>query len=183
MKQHDHVLLACLVILLGFSPSISGQQEPQYMYEFHYIQSTGTLIALEKQTPITRAKSNMMGYGKSRVVLEIKGKTSPVRLIAGDKMEFVVKGLNYGQNPKDTIALVRLDIKKDTRELVVGKTGVLGIGGGPINNYESGVPYTPVAYGTMSLKIVPDVTLTPGEYAIQSTHSFHVFCFGIDKKD
>jgi len=168
--------------LIAEAQTVGKTQEPEYDFVYHYLdQASGSLVALERQTPSVSFKTKFMGYGGGKSTYEVRGGRSTVRFKAGDKIELVVRGIPATVDPATVITLVRFDAKKDKRELVIAKVGAMGLGSKTMNPDAGGLPINTVRYGSYSLKISPADSLAPGEYGIISTNQF--FCFGIDPAD
>jgi hypothetical protein len=94
-----------------------------------------------------------------------------------------MKGFSTQMDPTDYFAIAQLEVNKNKRELILVKSGVMGMGTKANDAFKDGVPYNTVAYGRQSIKFTPTQELKPGEYAVQTRlSSQHVFCFGIDPK-
>src|SRR6266566_1885322 len=110
------VLLAIVIMFSGVAHSQS-LQEPQYNYEFQYIDGSNNLALLEK------AKFEMSG-----TKVDIEPKASPVRFPLASVPAFVVKGFPPSMNPSDVIALVKLKTTRKTRQAQYKVSGI-GFGG------------------------------------------------------
>jgi hypothetical protein len=181
------ILALSLCALLTFCSIAEAQtagkaQEPEYDFVYHYLDpASGSLMALERQTPNANFKLRFMGYGGGRTAYEVRGGRSTVRFKAGEKIELVVRGIPATVDPATVITLVRFEAKKDKRELVTIKVGAMGMGSKTMSPESGGLPINTVKYGSYSLKISPADPLAPGEYGIISANQF--FCFGIDPAD
>ena len=167
-------------VVITFSGVGSGQsvQEPQYNYEFHYIDGSNNLVPLEK------AKFEMSG-----TKVDIEPKASPVRFSPASVPTFVVKGFPPSMNPSDVIALVKLKTTRKTRQaeykvsgLGFGGFGLLSGKGVKVKKPEDdGIPLKFEPYGAESVKVVPGQPLLPGEYMFKTNFQPQfVFCFGVD---
>ncbi|HQU84321.1 MAG TPA: hypothetical protein PKY59_14385 [Pyrinomonadaceae bacterium] len=179
------ILVACiLAVVFLFSATAQAQQktkveEPQYIFVFHYLDSAGKLLPLEKQTPKITSKISMLGYGGASSGYEFTGGTSSVRFKSGDPIEIIVRGMSADIDPSDMIAIVALKSKKDKRSITLTKIGTMGMSTKTKDAFEQSFSFTTSKYGDGSLKIKPD-KLAPGEYAVVSKISQYYFLFGID---
>lgn len=179
-------ILVSLFLAIGFLFSIAAQaqqkskiEEPQYIFVFHYLDSVGKLLPLEKQTPKGKTKVSMMGYGGASSGYEFTGGISSVRFKAGEPIEFIVRGLSADVDPTDMIAIVPLKSKKDKRSITLVKVGSMGMSAKTKDAFEQSFSFTANRYGENSLKITPE-KLVPGEYAVVSRISQYYFLFGVD---
>ncbi len=89
-------------------------------------------------------------------------------------------------NPSD-FSLVKLDQKKDTREVIVGRAGITGVSSGVSSKDD--VPFDAESVRPGVYKVVPKDDLKPGEYAFFFATSAQtmgltggkLFTFGIDR--
>ena len=160
------------------APSV---QEPSYNNEFHYLDpSTGNLTILEKVSLEMNAKVRAMGFGGAKQTLQAAGAASGVRFKADAPLAFVVRGVPPNMNPEDWISLLRFEIKKDHREILMASAGFGGMGGKSRGGDEGKLPFSVTKYGKDSLKIAPTRPLEQGEYVLTTNIFGRGFCFGID---
>jgi len=154
------------VALLWMSLGLAGQDVPV----------AEGLLALERQVgqEITRPKAH--GFGGSETAIWVPGARSRVRLHSGKPGQFVF-AVEPGTNPYTYVQFFRLDVRKDTREVLQTETA----GGRRMQVLNrSQVPFRVVKHGVLSFKVVLQGPLTPGEYALSTPTSEVAYCFGVD---
>jgi hypothetical protein len=175
MKRRIYVLivLSAVVVANGRAQSDKQVNEPEYLSVFYSLDSSGQLVALERQIPTMKTFKTKRSFTMAYV---IPGDKSPVRLKAGGKMEFIVR-----TDPSATIQFYRFQSDKDSRQLAMpqttpalGKDSKWGMGS---------VEFNFANYGTSSLRIAPVQQLPPGEYCLSTTNTDQGYCFGIDVSD
>lgn len=173
-------ILALTCLLLTTSLAVLAQQEPQYVNQFFFLDSSsGKLMPLERQNANMKAKSKAFGIGGSSSFYEIKGDKSKVRLKAGKPMEFVVRGIPRQIDPSQMIQMVQFNVKKGKRRWQFGGSGAFGTNAGTTFD-EGAIMFNAAPYGKESLKISPAEPLEPGEYGISAAMGQQYFCFGVD---
>jgi hypothetical protein len=169
------------VALLWMSLGLPGQNvpvaEPHTMGVFYYLDSdTEGLLALERQVGQVIARSKAHGFGGSETAISVPGAHSPVRLHAGKPGVFVF-AVDPGTNPYTYVQFFRLDLRKDTREVLQTET----TGGRKMDVLNrSLLPFRVMKHGVLSFKVVLQGPLTPGEYALSTPTSDVGYCFGVD---
>jgi hypothetical protein len=173
-------ILAFTCFLITMSLAVLAQQEPQYVNQFFFLDSsTGKLMPLERENANMKAKAKAFGIGGSSSFYEIKGGKSNVRFKAGKPMEFIVRGIPRQVDPSQMIQMVQFDIKKGKRRWQFGGSGAFGTNAG--TTFEEGaIMFNATPYGKESLKLSPGEPLKPGEYGISATMGQQYFCFGVD---
>jgi hypothetical protein len=169
------------VALLWMTLGLAGQDvpvaEPHTMGVFYYLDSdTEGLLALERQVgqPITRSRAR--GFGGTETAIWVQGAHSQVRLHIGKPGQFVF-AVDPGTNPYSYVQFFRLDVRKDTREVLDSETS----GGRRISVLNrSQVPFRVMRHGALSFKVVLQGPLTPGEYALSTPTSQVAYTFGVD---
>jgi hypothetical protein len=174
--------IACTAVaLLWMSLALAGQDfpvaEPHTMGVFYYLDSdTEGLLALERQVgqPVTRSKAR--GFGGMETAIWVQGAHSQVRLHAGKPGQFVF-AVDPGTNPLTYVQFFRLEIRKDTREVLQSESS----GGRRMDVLNrSQVPFRLMKHGVLSFKVVLQGPLTPGEYALSTPTSNVAYTFGVD---
>ena len=163
--------LFALPFALLFIAVVSAQQEkpfePEYFSVFYYLPVSGSPVELERQVPRATLKGG-------KLLLSIPGEKSPVRMIAGSPIQFVVRVTEAFDKAVTTLQLLRFDIQNGTREFSTrrptNKSGNIG----------NGLMLRADPYGSSSLKVTPALPLSPGEYCVSRTTIQQGFCFGID---
>jgi len=179
-------LASTTCLLLIFCHAALGQevkkvQEPEYLGVFFLLDSsTGNLVPLERQTPVSKTKA--AGLDGWQRTLEIKGEKSPVRYKEGHTIEFVVLVSSQQIDPQGIIQFFSLESKNGKRQLVTVKTNSMGTSVKSVTT-ERAVPFNAAKYGTSSFKITPAQNLPPGEYTLSAPGVNDGFCFGIDRAD
>ncbi len=163
--------LFALPFALLFTAVVSAQQEkpfePEYFSVFYYLPASGSPIELERQVPRETLKGG-------NLLLSIPEEKSPVRMIAGSPIRFVVRVTEPFDKAVTTLQLLRFDVQNGTREFSTKR---------PTNksrNIGNGLKLSAEPYGSSSLKVTPAQPLSPGEYCISRTTIEQGFCFGID---
>jgi hypothetical protein len=169
------------VALLWMSLGLAGQDvpvaEPHTMGVFYYLDpDTEGLLSLERQMGQVIARPKARGFGGMETAIWIQGAHSQVRLHAGKPGEFVF-AVDPGTNPYTYVQFFRLDIRKDTREILQSEASG-GRRNGVLNR--SLLPCRVVRHGVLSFKVVLQGPLTPGEYALSTPTSQVAFSFGVD---
>lgn len=153
--------------------------EPEFNDVFYRLDA-GKLLPLERlDTGTTHVSVGFSMKGS----IELNGGKSPVRLRAGDRLDFIVRsGLSTAQDPSSVYHLRALSIKKNKREMLIlavkgtmfhGATGKTGAALGEL-------PLEFSRYGSASIK-ASTTPLLPGEYAVGTGMPGQaVFCFGVD---
>jgi hypothetical protein len=144
--------------------------EPEIIGLVHVLDSeTSSIVPLERQTGKGRV-------GLRRAAAEITGQSSPVRIRALAKQEFVVN-VPAGTDPS-RFSIYVMDGKKGKRQTTTAKVGLFSdvVGGGTLQVNAS-------KYGQSSYKLTPAQVLPPGEYCFSPPgESYDLFCFGINSK-
>ncbi len=172
--MHKMLSAALLVFSLGIC---AGQQatgnplEPQVFGTVYLIDnSTQTLKAL----PGERWKDELRGnhaLAASKVFnyIRISGASSPFRIKAGEKVEFVFK-----MGDPENVALYRLEQKKKERLADYAVTDSQST-----REQIPGLVVEFTRFGHSAYKLVPSAPLAPGEYMIYDGDQ--VFTFGVDQ--
>lgn len=181
MHRKILTLFSFLLLLtqVAFSQAAQKPQEPEYIGVFAFLDATGNLRELERQTPVEKIKIKGMGFGGGEGYLQIKGEQSPIRFKADQKLEFVVRASSQQTDPVSIIQFFRLETKKGNRQLLLSKVKPFAVGAKETAS-QSAVSFNVAKYGEFSFKVVPAYALTPGEYCFSGQGSKDGFCFGID---
>ena len=156
---------------LAAGPISDKVEEPEYADSAFLLDSNGSLKPLERQTPNQHTTSR-------EISLVVNGAKSPMRVLADQKPEFVIRLGTGDVDPSTLIEFFSLTTNKDNRELKVVKIGITGRRTKGAN--EKSVLFSIVKYGKYSFKITPNGSLAPGEYVISTTTSKQGYCFGVD---
>lgn len=175
--------------------------EPDDPDAYYYLRESPAGASLEELERIRLDRRNMkvkslplivVSSPTGRQVSEIDANRSPVRFRSGQSV-FITNRANRVEVDGDyrrNIRLIRLDPKRNKRELVWSKSS-LNVDADLAANMERerGIRLSATAVGQRSIKIMPEVPLPPGEYAflggddrVGYVGEFFVYCFGIDKK-
>lgn len=116
--------LLLLAVFIAFNTMLLQAQteanypEPEFMMQPYYFnKSTNQLVALEKAGARIKTKA-VMGFGSSGVVYAIEGKNSSVAIVAVEKPEFVITGMqsNMGMTSSQLMPLYKFNNSKKQRE-------------------------------------------------------------------
>lgn len=175
---------ACLLLIFchaAFGQEVKKVQEPEYLGVFFLLDSsTGNLVPLERQTPVSKTKA--AGLDGMKSTIEIKGEKSPIRFKEGQKLEFVVLVSSQQTDPQGILQFFSLESKNGKRQLLIAKRSSMGTTVKTTAN-ERAVPFNATKYGTSSFKITSAQNLPPGEYTLGAPGNNDGFCFGIDPAD
>ena len=141
--------------------------------------ATAADTALERVTPIEWVHLRSIGGGAGSSYLEFEGAKSPVRFKAGQAIEFEVHETSTGADVVGLLRLYHLDLKPDSRQLVLTQTGADGPGGWETNPVVL-APLTDHDLGGHLVRLVPNAGLAPGEYCLAGPGTHDGFCFGVD---
>ncbi len=172
------LLLASLVLSGQVS---SGQDvpvaEPHTTGVFYYLdQDTEGLIALQPQVAKEVTRSKAGGFGARETAISVPGARSTVRLPYGKPGVFVF-AVEPGTNPYTYVQFFRLDVRKDTREVLSTES----VGGRRMNVLNRSQERFRIAkHGALSFKVVLQTPLWPGEYTLSTPTSNVGYCFGVD---
>jgi hypothetical protein len=139
--------------------------EPQYSSVFYYLRSSVEAVELERQTP------NLTPKGIKSLIL-IPGEKSPVRISAGDDMQFVVRVEEDFDKASATLQLFRFDAQHGMRKMLAKNDD--------LRKNKTTLKLNAERYGSSSLKVVPSQKLAPGEYCLSRSTIAQGFCFGVD---
>lgn len=177
------VICSVFFISLAVAAQEMKLQEPEYLNVFYYLQpESKSLITLERRYPDLAFQTRMLGFGGAKSVYRIEGMKSPIRFKQGSAIGFVVRGVASGVDPNEVVKLIRLDVKKRARELLVWRVGAMATGATTVNPSDRAIEIRGVKYGEYSLMIEPVDELKAGEYALTTDGLGRVYCFGIDEK-
>lgn len=157
-------ILALLFITAGLAQE-EKPFEPEYSSVFYYLGASGQSVELERQTidPIFR---------RDKFLYVIPGEKSPVRLSAGDSVQFIVRVTEDFEKAAATIQFLRFEARDGKRQLLIKKSDII--------SNKTSLKLETEKYGRSSLKIVPSNKLAPGEYCISRTTIRQGYCFGVD---
>lgn len=171
-------LAAWLLFLGHLDGQIAKAPEPElFNVIYQFDQSTNALVALERVTAEVATRVRALGFGGARATAEIKGTRAPLRLRAGEPMEFVVQ-LPSGVDPSK-FQLFRFEIRDRKRVVLLAKAGAFT---GSSSSIPGLVQINAGRHGTASYKLAPAGELGAGEYGFSASDSNDVFCFGVDAK-
>lgn len=143
--------------------------EPESIGVFYFLDSVNdSLLPLERQVAVGKSR----GLIKTKVVVQLKGEKSAVRLKINQKAEFVVN-LPNGVDP-NKYHLYLFDVTKGKRELVLAQSTMTGAK----SNFVQ-VPCNITKFGA-AYKFTPSQSLSAGEYGFFPNDSNDSFSFGID---
>ncbi|MBQ0156765.1 MAG: hypothetical protein KBT22_09360 [Bacteroidales bacterium] len=177
----------CLCVM-GIMNSVAADitvAEPEFAGDIYIVSADGTeLEDLEVQTikQKTQASAGMWlsgGMGGSvRMRYEVEKTASPKRLSNGNEIYFLFKSTDNSINPKNCLAVFKLDVAKKRRYAEMAKTSTFG---GTESSAGNSLPFTAKKYGESSY-LIKVTGLEPGEYGINSSMDASKFyMFGIDR--
>ncbi len=165
MKFGLVALASTLLFVTGGLAQEEKVFQPPYVSVFYFLRASGEGLDLERKTPNVRSKGD-------RFLFVIPGEKSPVRLSAGEKMQFVVRVAEDFDRAKATMQLFRFDGGNGTRQVLLKIRDV--------RSNKAGVPLIAEKYGDSSLKVAPSEPLAPGEYCLSRSTISQGYCFGVD---
>ena len=136
----------------------------------------GVTKPLERQRITVTTQIKAFGLGGVRAGYEFPQGRSPVRLRAGQPVEFVIRVSSQDTDPHSFFRFSRLTSKKYRRLLT---TTTMSYGGSVSTGNFYDVPFDARRQGTQFFRITPSSPLTPGEYMVTS-NSTDAFLFGVD---
>lgn len=139
--------------------------QPPYVSVFYYLRASGEGMELERETP------NLIRNG-NKLLFVLPGDKSPVRLTAGERMQFIVRVAEDFNKATATMQLFRFDGGNGTRQALLKIRDV--------RSNKVGVPLIAEKYGDSSLKVAPSQPLAPGEYCLSRSTISQGYCFGVD---
>ncbi|MBK9529227.1 MAG: hypothetical protein IPO41_13150 [Acidobacteria bacterium] len=174
------LLFALIVTFTMVRRNTAAQKavEPEYLSVFFFLEDSGILKPLERQTPESKIKVKGLGFGGGEGYLQIVGEQSPVRFKSNTKFEFVVLVASQQTDPMSFIQLFSFEKTKGIRRLMMAKVGSMGMSSKNVTN-QNAVSFNAAKYGTSSFKISPASELKPGEYCLITANSMTAFCFGV----
>lgn len=160
---------AALALVLSFSTVAFAQKEKafesQYASVFYYLRASGEAVELERQI------ANMVPKG-AKTLYVIPGEKSPVRLSAGEEMQFVVRVTEDFDKATSTLQLFRFEMQHGVRQMLLKNED--------IRSNRATLSLRAERYGSSSLKVAPFQKLAPGEYCLSRSTISQGFCFGVD---
>lgn len=179
----------CLAIFLS-AVSIFAQkpvQEPEFAGDVLYVKDDNTVELLDKRNIQYQTKGDagwyLVGIGKERTKLKVKGAYANTRIAQSDQIIFIIKGYDNNIDPAAVIEIFRFDTKSNSRKAEI--SSVSSFGAIKENNL-SYVPFEATKCGDSSY-IVTLNQIRAGEYGVivslpqsLSTGKILVSCFGID---
>jgi hypothetical protein len=178
VKKIALLMLVALPVLTLIGQEVKKVQEPEYIGIVFSLDSTGTLIPLERQQANYQTKEKGLGYGGVQTSSFFKGSKSSVRFKAGQDIQFVVRPSSTAIEPDTIVKLHVLKVTKNQRLIVLAKTDAMGYGSKSTAG-QSLLALNFARYGAVSLKFSPATPLNPGEYVITAGGQTG-FLFGID---
>jgi hypothetical protein len=178
-----------LILFFFFAVIVWGQDgkmpsEPGSPSVLYFLDSSAQLVPLESQVVRVKHKFHALGFTGVTAVYQVAGEKSPMRLKAGQKVEFVIR-LEGKVDPLESVQLYRFEGIEGSRVVPIEDIDVLSRVT-KISLASATVDFNAVKYGASSFKLIPIQRLAPGEYCLavrlatkQENHSSG-FCFGID---
>lgn len=173
------VLVVCSCTLL-FGQKVTVP-EPEFINSAIVVKDEAG-VKLEKQIPHEKARRTVGGYALgvsgSKVLKQVKGTASTVRLKSGTQAIFIVRTSSNMYDPADEVAIIKLNVTSANRTYEMASTDIIGQAKQGDIVY---VPFDGKKYGESSYMLVVSTPLQPGEYAIALRNASDVLnCFGVD---
>ena len=178
MKNHYICLLIGAFLALSSSIAIGQDRnasKPQYIGVMYYLDTSGSLLALDRESPRPKTGLKAFGFGGARAAVLIDGERASLRVPVNQTASFVV-GLPIGLDPRK-FGLYSLAVKSGKRQLVIPTGNVFRT---QLERLD--IQLNISRYGENSYRLAPGSELPPGEYVFMSEDSAEAFCFGIDAK-
>jgi hypothetical protein len=167
MKRIVLIITLFTFALQAFSQqNFENLEEPEYIGEALYVKNDGTAIPLEKQSVQIKSKASasmyIVGIGKVKSKMVIKGPTSPVVVPSNEPVNFIVKSFDNKSDPLSIVSVVKFETSKKERKTEVASVGTFS--GGSTNNQQF-VTYQAKKFKDSSYKLnIPQMEV--GEYGI-----------------
>ncbi len=167
MKRIVLIISLLTFAFQGFSQQNFDQiDEPEYIGEALYVKNDGTSLPLEKQSVKIKSKANasmyIIGIGKVKSKMVIKGATSPVIIPSNEPVAFIVKSFDNKSDPLSIVSVVKFETTKKERKFQIAEVGTFS--GGSTGN-EDFVAYQAKKFKDSSYKLSIN-NMEPGEYGI-----------------
>lgn len=143
--------------------------EPDFVFQANYVNPNGTSMELESQVP--KAKHAEYSY---TFKFQVKGATSPTRIINDDQPSFIVKMNDNSKDIEGVIHIYRMETVGSSRKGAYKSRN-------PADD-KSYIPFSFSKYGEQSYKLKVSESLEPGEYmiVIWADGARKVSLFGVD---
>ncbi len=172
-------LWLCALLAHGQQSTVAPL-EPEYRDQYTIL-TGGRLLPVERETAMieTQSKTHFVITPSFSSFQTIRGAASPVRVTPS--AHFFVKLAISDQDPATIIHLRKLVAGKEDRRIpymTIRGSLVPFSGMKHERPPDDSIPFTVQKYGAGSLEIIPNVPLTPGEYAFINANQAQ--CFGVD---
>lgn len=178
-----------LAAMMAFFACTANAQtaEPEFIGEVFHLDPAGQTTLLEKQRVVVKTKAGasmyIVGIGKIKSKINIKGGKSNTRFPASEKLQLIVKAVDNESDPMSIVAIFKFKANSKSRKAELSSLSTFG---GQSDNNMDFVDFTAKKYGESSYLIEIN-HLEPGEYGITVTNpnnkdekNLIVSCFGID---
>jgi hypothetical protein len=175
MKIKFFFLLSLALAVLVCSVAAAPQNtvlEPEYIGLIHYLNASGSLLSLDRQTPRSKAGFKALGLNGAKITIELDGEKASVRIPQNQAMSFVVQ-LPSGVDPR-RIQLYSFTVKGNKRQLAITSDSI-GKDGRAVTSIKMNIS----RYGQNSYKLAPVGSLSVGEYGFMGDDT-DVFSFGVE---
>jgi len=170
--------LFLLAPAIGFSQGETAPVMPmpeQIGVIYYFGQAQNVLTPLAKEQATVKSKARTLGFGGQDSWVELKGQNSSVRLIAGVTHEFVLRSVDP---TRFKLYQFEVNVKEKRRKLLLFQSGVMNAKGeGKLQQSE--IPLTISECGQSCFKLVPNIPLEEGEYALSPSDSNDTFSFSV----
>jgi len=173
------------LIFIICSTIISAQEisVPEFEGQVAIINPDSTTTLLPKESPNSKQKVSATTFipivggfiGNAKAGIELQG-TKSETTIDQDTVSFIYRVKDNSTDPSDLIKIVKLNVKKKTREYTIAKTNIVS---GSSENTEGTINWTAKKYGE-NCYIITINHLEEGQYAIIGTgETLTVSTFGV----
>jgi len=167
MKRILLIISLLTFALQGFSQqNFDHIEEPEYIGEAVYVKSDGAPLPLEKQSVKIKSKASasmyIVGIGKVKSKMVVKGGTSPVIIPSNQPVTFIVKSFDNKSDPLSIVSVVKFETTKKERKFQIAEVGTFS--GGSTGNEDS-VAYQAKKFKDSSYKLSIN-GMEQGEYGI-----------------
>lgn len=144
---------------------------PEFDGQIAVVNTDSTITLLQKEAPTSKTKIGAASFipvvggfvGKTKVELVFQG-TQSANVIPADSVNFIYRTKDNSTDPIDLLKIVKLDVKKKTREYTLAKANIVSSS----SDNKSEINWTAKKYGQNCYIIIIN-ELSDGQYAIIMT--------------
>jgi hypothetical protein len=179
MRKYLLLILFLTAAILAKSQDVKIN-EPEFTGTIVYVNdNVGNGMDLETTNTSVKSKATasvyLIGVGKFKTKLSVRGKTSTVRIKQSNVLQFVYRATENTVNPKDVIQLIPFKTKGKHR---VSEVGFVGTFSGTTSGDIKLIEFTGKKYQTSSY-LITVTNLSKGEYGFslgkEPTSTIHMF--------